>query len=99
LKFSWRGPGKRKKPATAWKAGCGFAGNSGEKLLCFLLLLLTDADFALFLLAFHECFVIMTGDSIFEIRIDVGIRGQDYNYGEVFVTGRAKGPKTLYIRD
>ena len=43
--------------------------------------------------------MIVTGDSIFQIRIEVNIVRQDNHDSKVFVAGRAKGPKSLYIRD
>jgi hypothetical protein len=43
--------------------------------------------------------MIVTGDGIFQIRIQVNISGQDNHDSEVFVAGRAKGPKSLYIRN
>jgi len=68
-------------------------------LLRSLLLLLTDADFEHLVFGFLESLMIVPGDGVFEVRVDIGILRQDGHESVIFATGRAKGPKALYIRD
>ena len=69
------------------------------KLLGFLLLLLTDANLKLLLFRFLIGFVVVASHRVFEVGVDVHTGRQDRHNREAFVTGRAEGPKALYVRD
>jgi hypothetical protein len=58
-----------------WKPAGIDAG--GPDLLGFLLFLLTDADFEHLVFSFLKSLMIVPGDGIFEVRVDVGVLRQD----------------------
>lgn len=70
-----------------------------RKLLRFFLLLLADADLEMLLLGFLKSLVVVTLYGAGQIRVDIGIPGQDGHNGEAFVASRAKRTKPLYVRD
>jgi hypothetical protein len=51
------------------------------------------------LFGFLERFVVMTGHGIVQVLVDIGVLGQDSHNSEIFVAGRAKGPKASDVRD
>ena len=70
-----------------------------RRLFSFLLFLLTDTNLKLLLLGFLERLVVVPGNGVSQIGIDVGIAGQNRHQSISFVASRAKRPKALYIRD
>ena len=67
------------------------------KLLCFLLFLLTDADLEVQHFSVLERLVIMPGDGIRQVLVDIGLLGKNGHQRKIIVAGRAIGPEPLHI--
>ena len=70
-----------------------------SKLLCFLLLLLADADFEMTDFRVLERLVIVACHGIGKVLVHVRILRQNGHQGEAIVAGRAEGPEPLDVRN
>jgi len=68
-----------------------------RKLLCFLLLLLTDADLEVQHFSVLEGLVIVPGDGIRKVLVDISLLGKNGHQRKIVVAGRAIGPEPLHI--
>jgi hypothetical protein len=69
------------------------------RLLCFLLLLLTDADLEHLLLGFLIGLMIVARNRVLDIGIRISVLGQDGHQCEILVANRAERAKALHVRD
>jgi hypothetical protein len=70
-----------------------------SKLLCFLLLLLADADLEMKDFRVLERLVIVARHSIGKVLVHVRVLRQNGHQSKVIVAGRAKGPEPLDVRN
>lgn len=68
-------------------------------LLCFLLLLLAEANLEHFLFGFLEGFVIVTRHSVFDVSVRIGVLRKDSHQSETFVANWTEWAKALHIRN
>jgi hypothetical protein len=68
-------------------------------LLCFFLLLLTDADLEHLLPGILESFMIVTLNGVFHISIRIDVLREDCHQREILVTNRAERTKSFHVRD
>ena len=73
--------------------------DKSKLLLGFLLLLLADADLEVSLLRFLIRLVVVPGDSIAEVCVNVSGLREHRHQRETLVAGGAEGPETLYVGD